>query len=278
VSKTLSVALAAHYAGNATTLARLWKITRTDGEVFAFTDHNSAITYLTVVYEPSSVFDASAIDTSADLNVDNLELEGLLNSAGITNEDLERGRWDGAAVEIIEVNFKDLTMGHNWLRVGVLGEIRRNGEKYTAELRGLMHKLQNNIGRVVKPACDARLGDARCSVDIEALRQTGDVTSVDDNRNFIISLADANFTGGVITWTSGLNDGLSMEIKSIDSDVTVELQLPMPYDVQIGDDFTIVPGCDKTKTTCKDVYDNVINFRGFSFVPGTDKIMKIGSQ
>ena len=166
--KSLSTELLAHYAAGGTTLARLWKLTRQDAEVFAFTDHDSAITYLSITYEPSSVFDASAISTSGDLNVDNLDTQGLLDSAGITSQDLEAGLWDGAEVEIVEVNYKDLTMGHNPLRFGSLGEVQRSGLTYTAELRGLMHKLQNNIGRTVTPSCDAVLGDARCGVDLEA--------------------------------------------------------------------------------------------------------------
>ena len=45
-----------------------------------------------------------------------------------------------------------------------------------------------------------------------------------------------------------------------------------------GDDFTITPGCDKTKATCIVTFDNVVNFRGFSFVPGQDNVLKVGGQ
>ena len=38
--KTVSAALAAHIAGPVTTLATCWRITRTDGLVFRFTDHD----------------------------------------------------------------------------------------------------------------------------------------------------------------------------------------------------------------------------------------------
>jgi uncharacterized phage protein (TIGR02218 family) len=269
----------AHYASGHHKLARLWKITRLDDELFGFTDHDVPITYEAVIYVPSSVYDASAISTSSELNVDNLETQGLLAEAGITAESIEKGRWDGASFVVYEVVVNDLAAGHNILRSGEFGSLQRGGTNgYTTELRGIMAKLQNNIGRVVKPSCDARLGDARCKIDIEALRVTGTVTVVTDNRSFEISIADANFTGGLLTWTDGLNDGLSMEVKEIDSDGVFYLQLPMPYDVEVGDGFSIVPGCDKTKTMCKDVYENVINFRGFSFVPGSDAVLKIGSQ
>jgi uncharacterized phage protein (TIGR02218 family) len=281
--KVLSAELLAHYAGDLHTLARLWKITRRDLTVFAFTDHDAAIEYPpadsdSLTYEPSSVFDASAIETRGELNVDNLEVQGLLDSVGITAQDLEAGLWDGSTVEIVEVNYKDLTMGHNPLRYGTLGEVQRNSLTYTAELRGLMHALQNNIGRTVKPSCDAVLGDARCGVDIEALRVSGAVTVATSNRVFTTDVNGSDtYTYGVLTWTTGLNAGLSMEVK-LHATAVLTLQIEMPYTVQVGDDFTVTPGCDKTKPTCIATFDNVINFRGFSFVPGQDKVLKVGGQ
>lgn len=277
--KSLDSDLLAHYASGTTTLARLWKLTRRDGEVFGFTDHDESITYDSVTYEPSSVFDASAIDTRAAMNVDSMETQGLLDSDGITAQSLEDGSWDGATVQIVEVNYRDLTMGHNPLRRGTLGEIQRSGQTYTAELRGLMHALQNNIVRVVKPACDAVLGDARCGVDLESMRVSGEVTVGTSARLFTTDLGGSlTYSYGVLTWTSGLNEGRSMEVKAHTATGVLELQLAMPYAVHVGDEFTITPGCDKTKATCIATFDNVVNFRGFSFVPGPDKVLKVGGQ
>ena len=53
---------------------------------------DAAILYDAVTYEPSSVFDASTISTKSELNVDNLEVKGILDSDGITAADLEAAR------------------------------------------------------------------------------------------------------------------------------------------------------------------------------------------
>jgi uncharacterized phage protein (TIGR02218 family) len=280
VKTGLSVELLAHYAGNAHTLARLWKITRRDAQVFGFTDHDRAITFDGTDYEPSSIFDLSAVETGSQLATDNAEAKGLLDSAGITAADIEAGLWDGAAVEIREVNWRDLTMGANILRVGELGNIKRDGPRYTAELFGLMDRLKNNIGRVIKPMCDADLGDERCGVDLEALRVSGVVEAVTSNRVFDTDLAAAAgfYTYGVITWTSGLNTGRSMEVKLHGASGALTLQLAMPDTVAVADAFTIVPGCDKLKATCIGTYNNLVNFRGFSFVPGPDRAFLRGDQ
>jgi uncharacterized phage protein (TIGR02218 family) len=279
--KTIPIALQAHYESGATTLATLWKITRTDGEVFGFTDHDAAITYDSVHYSPSSAFDASAVASRGDLSVSNLEVVGLLDSEGITAADIEAGRWDGAQIQVLQVNWADLSDGAEVIRVGETGQIQRKQGQYTAELRGLMAKLHNNIGRTIGPACDATLGDARCGVDLNALQVSGVVTAVTSRRAVTASaLAQAAgyFTGGQITFTSGLNTGISMEVRDHDAGGVLVFALPLPFDVTVADAFDIKPGCDKTKATCIAKYSNLPNFRGFSFVPGQDKVLEVGGQ
>jgi hypothetical protein len=83
------------------------------------------------------------------------------------------------------------------------------------------------------------------------------------------------FDGGLFTFTSGLNAGLSMEIKSYAPGVFV-LQLPFPYAVSIGDAYTAIAGCDRSLTTCRDKFANVVNFRGEPYLPGIDKTIQVG--
>ena len=281
--KTIPVALQAHYDSGNTTLARLVKVTRVDGTVFGFTDHDRTLTFGGLDYEPTSVFDASAISTRAEMNVDNLEVAGLLDSEGITAADIEAGRWDHAAVEIRQVNWADLTMGAEILRVGEIGNVQRRGSGYTCELRGLMQKLQNNIGNLVTPSCNAKLGDARCGVDLDALTITSvAVTDVNSRGEFeASSLGQDNgyFVQGEVRWLTGLNAGITMDIRA-HSNVggLITLALKAPFDIQIGDTFDITPGCDKSFETCKAKFTNSINFRGFPRVPGKDKTFLVGGQ
>jgi uncharacterized phage protein (TIGR02218 family) len=238
---------------------------------------------LSVDYEPSSAFDASAVSTRSELNVDNLEVVGLLDSEGITVQDIEAGVWDGARFVLVEVNYKDLTMGHNTLRTGQIGQIPRKGLTFVAELRGLMQTLQNNIGRVVTASCDADLGDARCGVDLEALRVSGTVTTGASQIAFTASgLAQAAnyFTYGVVTWVTGDNAGRSMEVKLHSGGGVFSLQLDMPNTIDAGDTFTVTPGCNKVGRAgdCKVKFDNLVNFRGFEDVPGQKKVLIYGGQ
>ena len=75
-------------------------------------------------------------------------------------------------------------------------------------------------------------------------------------------------------WTSGLNIGLSMEVKTYTVG-NVLLQMPMPFEIAAGDAFNIVAGCAKRRfEDCRDKFSNVLNFRGFPDVPGLDEIVK----
>lgn len=87
---------------------------------------------------------------------------------------------------------------------------------------------------------------------------------------------DDSMNGGVVTWETGANAGTSMEVKDFvaDDGITieqdVELWLATRFDVAIGDKARIHRGCDKRRATCRDVFGNVVNLRGFPDVPGED--------
>jgi hypothetical protein len=83
------------------------------------------------------------------------------------------------------------------------------------------------------------------------------------------------FDYGVMTFTSGLNSGLSMEVKAyVPGQIT--LAQPMPYLCAIGDAYSMHAGCDKAFETCRDRFANVVNFRGEPHIGGVDKLVQVG--
>jgi uncharacterized phage protein (TIGR02218 family) len=283
VKTGISVALQAHYAQETTSLCRLLRVASVikPAVIFGLTDFDDDIEYAGLSYKTLNGIDVSAISTTSGMNVDNLEVKGVLRSLGINAADIEAGVWDAATVQLLEVNYLDLTMGHNILRHGQVGQVQRNGQQYTKELRGLMQYLQNQIGRIVTANCDADFGDTRCGFNKETLRLAGTVATVTSNR----ILAGNAFTPedtygiGVLRWETGANAGLLMEVKSLEAGLYT-LHLDMPYTVAVDDTFTIVPGCNKVGRLghCKLVYNNYNRFRGFEDVPGQNQILKVGGQ
>lgn len=279
--KTISPELTTHLTQEVTTLATCWKVTRTDAMVMGFTDHDTDLVFESIPYLASTGFNPTAIANFANLGVDNLDVEGMLSSSGIAEEDLLAGKYDAAQIEVFKVNYADLTQGALKLKKGWLGEVTLEQNHFVAEVTGLAQKLSQTVGELYSPSCRATLGDSRCSVNLAAHTFTGSVTSAADRQQFIDSTLtepSGGFVHGNVTFTSGLNNGLGAEIKeySYASGVggSVIFALPMPYTISASDTFSITRGCDKTHATCRDVFSNVTNFRGEPHVPGLDKILE----
>jgi uncharacterized phage protein (TIGR02218 family) len=88
--------------------------------------------------------------------------------------------------------------------------------------------------------------------------------------------ADGRFTAGRLTWSSGANAELAIEIKEhrlIDGHARLTLWQAMPEPLAAGDAFTVTAGCDKTFATCRDRFANTDNFRGFPHIPGNDFVV-----
>jgi uncharacterized phage protein (TIGR02218 family) len=276
--KTFSPALAAHLASRSTTLATCWRVTRGDGAVLGFTDHDRAIAFDGISHEPETGLDQSAAVAHAGLQVGGLDVTGAFSSTRITESDLEAGLYDNARVEAWLVNWADPSERH-LMRVGSIGEVRRAGPAFTAEIRSLSHALDQEHGRIFRATCDADLGDARCTVDLEGTEWTASAAvSETDGYAWITATMPGDrptgfFDAGSLSFTSGANAGRTSEVlrhvRDADGD-HIELWQPMAEAIAVGDAFTVSAGCDKRFTTCRDRFGNVENFRGFPHMPGND--------
>jgi len=278
--KTIGASLTTHLQGEVLTVAYLWNLVRTDGTTYGFTSYDRPLLYSGVTYVPGEGMLPTSISQKANFSVDNLDLTGAISSDLLTEEDLVAGKWDYAAVTIYVVNYKDLSQGHATALVGTIGNVSVDRSTFRAEVRGLSQPLSQSIGRIVSPMCDAVLGDSRCTVNVAALTTTGTVTSVTSDRVFTASaLAGATgyYNGGLITFTSGENNGQSFEVKSFVSGGVITIYHQAFLGVAATDTFTIYPGCNKLLKLqsgaytgdCKDKFNNVINFQGYPEVPGT---------
>lgn len=270
--------LAAQLKNQAKTLCNAWRVTRHDGVVLGFTDHDNCLNFDGTNFLPKSGFLPSGVRSELGLNVDESEVAGAFASTAITEDDLCNGRYDGASMEVFLVNWSSPDTAIK-LRTQEIGEVSFTDHQFRAELRSLAHRLNQPQGRGYCTKCTADLGDSACGIDLNnALYQaTGAVISSDNEQFSIVSGLDAFeaawFRFGLLTWTSGKNVGLSVEIydhQVSDDDVTLMFFAPLPNIPQLGDAFTITAGCAKTFSTCKEKFSNSINFQGFPHMPGRD--------
>lgn len=165
--KQFSSALAAHLPGPVTTLATCWVITRRDGRVFRFTDHDQDLTFEGETHAARFGYARSALTSDSQLAVDNLDIDGIFDDAAISESEMRAGLFDFAEVRIFLVNWADPAMGALRLRRGWLGEVTLSEQgSFRTELRGLTQALQQEIGEIYSAECRADLGDARCKVPV----------------------------------------------------------------------------------------------------------------
>lgn len=282
--KTFSVALQGHLDGNLTKLASCIRIERVDGEIFGFTTHDRTLTVGGVDYLPAAGFSPTDIAGADNMDVDNLSVDamltdGILSAVTITEEDLRAGRWDFAAFRVFQVNWADLTMGDKKDRAGNLGEVTVNRQTFVAEMLGLMQAYSTSIGELTSPGCRANLGDSRCGIDLTPWTVTGTIDTADSDYMTMHDSArveaDTYFDGGVMTITSGNMIGMRFEVKASLATGIWVLHVPTPYDAT-GEDYSMHAGCVKSRTVCRNRFNNIVNFRGEPFLRGSDALAAVG--
>jgi len=296
---------------------RLFEITRTDATVLRFADHDFPVSFEGNVFIPA-YFGSSATDQTSGLNSNNIELKGALDSSAIKAEEIRAGLYRGANVVIYTVDWQYPFAGQIRKEKYVIESSRWTGELFEAQISGLTAPLNKKVGKSISRDCDVeRLGDARCGVAIENHRVYGEVKAVLTARSkFTIEIytdtRSPNYLGthdldglydfGELKWqNTGLpngiadsgngassNDGIISDIKNYvlatSPDSTLAVQIRPPYDVQVGDKFSLVPGCRRVRADCRGLEEtapnnkpwpiNMDNFRGFPDMPGTVIVLK----
>jgi uncharacterized phage protein (TIGR02218 family) len=279
--RVVPAALQAKLDSGVTTLCRCWLIARNDGVTQGFTEHDEDVVIGAVTYRAGSGLSGSEATAKLGMAVDASEISGALADESLNEDDLAAGRYDAAAVELWLVDWSEPDL-RVLIAKGSLGEVKREGTAFTAELRGLSERLAQDSGRLFTATCAADLGDARCTVDLgnPAYHGSGMVLALTAVSAFTASGLDAFddgwFSAGKLTFTGGANAGLSMEVKSHGNSggtVAFALWQAMAQSIEAGDTFTVSAGCDKRFATCLNRFNNAANFRGFPYIPGNDFVI-----
>lgn len=299
--KAIPAPLQAHYDSGSTCMAAALLIQRADGEVFGFTSAsrplvldltpwNSApwnLAGLTAFeFTSSQGLDFSSLESTAGFEVDNAEITTLNDGSLFTTDDILAGRWRGARFRIFlyrwDVAVPTIAADVETLKVGTLGEAKPLSTVVTVELRCLKQQLQQAVGAVSQPNCRVRFGSqgiGQCNKDPVAFTHTFTVTSVASKGQFTASAATqpADYFGyGVLTWLTGLNHDLSMQVSTFEAGVFT-LSAPMVFNVAVGDTFQVVAGCrGRFAEDCRDKFNNAVNFQGEKDRPTRDRVVSGG--
>lgn len=262
-----------------TTRARAWALSRRDGKVMGFTDHDRDLDFEGIVFHAGTGMTARALMQTTGLSVDNTEAAGALSSVGLTEVDILAGRYDAATLRIWEVDWTDPSQRKLLFR-GTLGEITRTGGAFRVELRGQSESLSRSGGRVFGALCPAVLGDSGCRFDlstpgyfdecaIEAVHDNGVILQLPALQAFEAGW----FVDGTVRFLDGAAAGLAAQVRKDKPSGThrrIELWGEPGAVPAAGDLLRLTAGCDKRFATCREKFSNHLNFRGFPHVPSED--------
>jgi uncharacterized phage protein (TIGR02218 family) len=266
-------------------MADCYTITTVGGEVLRYTSADIDVALDGHAFSSRGpLVSRGGIRTSVGLEVDTLQVTistanpaHLLNGQPFIAGALD-GALDGATVLLQRAFFAEWNQAAAGALVMFSGRVSKiSGSRHElqmdvkSDLELLNVKLPRNI---YNPGCSATLYGPTCGANRAAVTVTGTVAGVSTQRRaFTSALAQADgwFDLGTLTFTSGANAGVSRTVRAY-ADGDFEFALAWPADFAVGDAFSVVPGCDKTKATCQTRFANLSRYRGYPFVPAPETI------
>jgi uncharacterized phage protein (TIGR02218 family) len=256
-------------------IANLLKLTLTNGTIYGYTDHDMSITCDGQLYEPAAGLARVRMILTADAQVSNQEFAAAW--LDVPEEDMIAGVYDDAIIEVSWVSWNDPTQGRVITFTGTLGLIQWTTAGFRADVQSHMRNLNKTVGTTFTASCRHSLFNqfettkiGACTLNSATYTFNGTVDTIISPKSKItvtgLTQASGYFSNGLLTFVTGNNAGLSVEVKVHTNDtgvVTFELFLPTAFLINIGDTFSVQAGCDHTFTTCVNKFSNGINFGGF---------------
>ena len=265
---------AAWLAAPLVTAAWCWRLVRRDGVVVALTSHDHDMAVDGTLYRAAPGMRPSQIEQNDGLEGQSIDLNGAITSAAIRAEDIAAGRWDGAALTLMLVDWQATEAVPVTVASGTLGSIEQRGRAFTAELAGPLAILDAPVVPVTSPTCRAALGDRDCRVALapltavrRAIGVSGRVVTLDG------PIAAEQFVLGRLRWLDGTAAGLVSPIIAQGPNSVTLAELP-PAMPAVPVRIELRTGCDKRLDTCVARFANGANFRGEAHLPGFDLLTR----
>jgi len=158
---------------------------------------------------------------------------------------------------------------------GFIQNVSFSRKKMAANCTPVLGSLSFETGWPYQIECNARFGDSYCQIDKDAVANKvigavtgGTTTTIIDTVN--LDQADDYWNWGIITFTSGNNNGSSRKILDfVSSTHTLTLDYALDVAPTATDAFAVYRGCDKTLNSCDTIFSNTINYHGFHTIPLT---------
>ena len=209
-------------------------------------------------------FQRETIDKSMDNVIDSCEI-----SLGDGNYDklsyLSNGfDFRGADVTIFKISYPDSLEDDTIKSISFMGYINSCSYSDGVFSFSLNTRLPNIEvpNRTCQLCCNSEFGDSECGISLEETNV--ELANGSTNSNILLSSTyETNY------WKDGVIfiKGESRLILSNEGNKIVVNYSFLQSDIKGGMEATLIRGCDKTKESCRDRFNNMKNFSGFPAIP-----------
>jgi uncharacterized phage protein (TIGR02218 family) len=276
--KPASAALVALLAGSEQfIMADLYTLTLVGGSILRYSAAPTAISANGHTFVLGPKFERSRTKVVIGTQVDELEVRVYPEPTDLIGDLLFleaawQGQFDGALLRLERAfmpTYGDTSSGTVVLFAGRISDIDCSRTGVELKCRSHLELLNIQIPRRLwQASCTHIFGGPMCHFNRESLSITFAAGAA--STQTVITDAPSSVTPfvlGTIKGVTGSNAGLSRTVAAFVSGGTVTVKLAFLFPVAAGDQFQLLPGCDRTMATCRNVFNNETNFGGFPFIP-----------
>jgi uncharacterized phage protein (TIGR02218 family) len=244
----------------------LYDVFNTEGTHWRMNSSNETITYGAYDYEPD-VLDRSEIVVGGNIEKSSLELK-LKKNHDFANQFI-----GNVSDFVVSINIYRQHAG----QCAALWSGKLVGVKFDENsIPTCMFEPGSSTGQRVgdrrrcQKLCDHVLYSPlpACGVDMDSYGETG---IIDDISSTGLNIQSSTFAGEAGDWFLGGVIKISDAYRFILYHSSNVIYIDRPFNnAQIGDTFTVYAGCDLSANTCRNKFNNILNFGGLEFLSVED--------
>jgi uncharacterized phage protein (TIGR02218 family) len=259
-------------------MADLYTITLVDGAVLRYSAVPTALSANGYSFALGPKFERSKTKTVIGTQVDELEVRvypeptDLIGGVPFLHAAWQ-GQLDGALLQLERAfmpTYGDTSPGTVILFSGRISDIDCTRTGIDVKCRSHLELLNIQMPRRLwQSSCTHTFGDAMCRFDRSSMQATFSAGPGSNPAQIATSTSPTPlnlYIQGTVIGATGANAGSSRTVQNM-AGGWVYVRRAFLSPILAGDEFQLLPGCDRTLSTCKNVFDNVVHFGGFPYIP-----------
>jgi uncharacterized phage protein (TIGR02218 family) len=259
-------------------MADLYTITLVGGSVLRYSAAPTALFANGYTFALGPKFERSKTKIVIGTQVDELEVKIYTEPTDLIGglpflQAAWQGDFDGALLQLeraFMATYGDTSPGTVVLFAGRISDIDCTRTGIDVKCRSHLELLNIQMPRRLwQSSCTHNLGDAMCQFDRSNLQATFSAGPGSSEAQIATSVSPTPpnlYIQGTVIGVTGANAGSSRTVANM-SGGWVYVRLAFLSPILPGDQFQLLPGCDRTLSTCTNLFNNVIHYGGFPYIP-----------